>query len=178
MDAVIDSCCLINLCAVGPLAHVLPPLGVSWHIPPQVKAESLFLRTQEEDGSLGRERLDLQPAIDAGVLAICEAEPGAETDLYVQLAGPLDDGEAVSLAIAKCRSWLLATDDRLAIRYATDLDVPVMTTPELMERWADATSAEPRALSCALRRIQRRARFAPSRRSPFYDWWTRNAKAP
>lgn len=174
-DTVIDSCCLINLCAVGRLTEVLPLLGVSWHIPPLVKEEALFLRTEEENGSPGTERVDLQPAIDVGVLALCAPEPGTETELYVELAAALDDAEAMALAIAKCRSWLFATDDRMAIRHATALAVSVITTPELMKRWADATSAAPDELCVALLRIQNRARFTPSPKFPLYDWWSRNA---
>lgn len=174
-DGVIDSCCLINLCAVGQLGDVLPPLGLAWHIPPPVEAETLFLRTREADGSSGREAVDLQPSIDAGVLQICVAQPGDEIDLYVELAGVLDDAEAMTLAIAKCRKWVLATDDRLAIRYATDLDVTLITTPELMKKWAEATGATPERLSLALERIHSRARFTPSPKFPEYEWWVRSA---
>ena len=177
-DGVIDSCCLINLCAAGQLSDVIPPLGLSWHIPPPVKAETLFLRTREVDGSLGREAVDLQPSIDAGVLRVCEPESGAEMDLYVELAGVLDDAEAMALAIAKCRRWVLATDDRLAIRQAMDLGVPLITTPELMRKWATATAASQAELSVALQRVQSRARFIPSPKFPFYDWWVRNAARP
>jgi len=173
-DAVIDSCCLINLCAVGELTRVLTPLGLSWHIPAPVMAETLFLRTLDEEGTLGKERVDLQAAVDRGVLAVCAAAPGTETDLYVQLAAALDDAEAMALAIARCRKWLLATDDRLAIRYAADLAVPVITTPELMRRWADTTSAEAGQIRAALRRIQDFARFTPSPNFPMYNWWIRN----
>lgn len=174
-DAVIDSCCLINLCAVGDLSRVLPPLGLCWHIPPPVRQETLFLRTILDDGALGRESVDLQPAIGAGILNICELAAGEETDLYVELARAMDDADAMALAIAKCRIWLLATDDRVALRYARDLGVSVTTTPELMQRWAHTVSPEQHELSQALRRIQTRAQFAPNPKSPFYEWWVSNA---
>lgn len=174
-DAVIDSCCLINLCAVGPLGDVLTPLGLSWHIPPLVRDEALFLRTRETDGSAGREAVDLQPAIRAGLLEICEPDEGPEAELFVELAAVLDDAEAMALAIAKSRNWILATDDRLAIRYATDLSVSLLTTPEVMKRWAHATRAPQPELRLALRRIQSRARFTPSPKFPCYDWWMQNA---
>ena len=175
-DAIVDSCCLINLCAVGDLTSVLRPLGLCWHIPPPVRQETLFLRTAEPDGTLGKEPVDLQPAIDTGLLEVCEVAPGAETDLYVQLAAVLDDAEAMALAIAKCRNWVLATDERLAIRYAADLAVPVLSTPALMKQWAEATCPTPSELAMALRRIEFRARFTPSPKFPCHDWWARSAR--
>lgn len=174
-DGVIDSCCLINLRAVGDLTDVLPHLGLSWHVPPAVETEALFLRTIAADGSRGREPIDLQPSISAGILRLCRLQPGTETELYVELAAELHDGEAMSLAIASCRNWLLATDDKLAIRRAGDLGVPLVGTPELIHRWADASGPTPHELALALQRVQTRARFMPSRRSPLHGWWTRSA---
>ena len=85
--------------------------------------------------------------------------------------------EAAALAIATCRAWTLATDDRLAIRYAQDLGASLVTTPEFMKRWAEATQAAPAALRRALQRVESRARFTPSAKFPLYEWWLRAAGA-
>ncbi len=90
----------------------------------------------------------------------------------MRLAGDLDDGEAMALAIARLRGWTLATDDRKAKRFADDLDVPVVTTPELMQRWAKASKIRPAKLRTLLSNIQHCARFVPAEDAPGYDWWT------
>jgi phosphatidylserine/phosphatidylglycerophosphate/cardiolipin synthase-like enzyme len=133
--------------------------------------ETLFLRDVDPDGNRQLRRVDLQSSVDRGLLLPCSPESEAETSLYVSLATALDDGEAMALAIAKSRAWRLATDDRLAIRYAKDLGVPILTTPELMKRWADALSADINRVRAALRRIQVMARFVPSPSFPMHGWW-------
>ena len=170
-DIVVDACCLINLCAAGELPEQLSLVGGKWYVPTAVSAESLYLHIEQADGTIDKSPLDLQPFIDDGVLMSCTAEPGEELDLYVDLATRLDDGEAMALAIAKTRSWTFSTDDRKAKRVAGELSVAVLTTPEIMKRWADTASAGAEELREALRRIEQRASFFPSASDPLQGWW-------
>ena len=173
-DGIIDTCCLINLLAVGGLREWLPVLGLRWHVPSAVMGEALFLRATDEAGKQVKKAIDLRPLVADGALDACGLESTVEMALYVQLAADLDDGEAMALALAKCRNWLLATDDRKGRRMAGELAVPVVTTPELMKRWADAVSPVPGDLGAALRRIQELARFAPGDDFPLHDWWVQH----
>jgi len=175
-DGVIDTCCLINLLAVGGLRDWLPLLGLRWHVPSAVMGEALFLRATDEAGKQVKEAVDLRPLVADGVLNVCDIESTEETALYVRLAADLDDGEAMALTLAKCRNWLLATDDRKGRRLAAELAVPVLTTPELMKRWADAGSPAPGDLAAALCRIQEFARFRPADDFPLHDWWRQNGR--
>jgi predicted nucleic acid-binding protein len=170
-DVVVDACCLINLCAAGELRERLSVIGGDWYVPTAVSAESLYLHIEQADGTIDKSSLDLQPFIDDGVLLSCTAEPGAELDLYVDLATRLDDGEAMALAIAKTRSWTFSTDDRKAKRVAVELSVAVLTTPEIMKRWADSAPSNPDELREALRRIEQIASFFPSASDPLQAWW-------
>ena len=170
-DVVVDACCLINLCAAGELRERLSLIGGNWYIPTAVSAESLYLHIEQADGTIDKSPLDLQPCIDDGVLMSCTAEPGEELDLYVDLATRLDDGEAMALAIAKTRSWALSTDDRKAKRVAGELSVAVLTTPEIMKRWADSATPSSEELRKALCCIEQRASFFPSASDPLQSWW-------
>jgi predicted nucleic acid-binding protein len=93
-------------------------------------------------------------------------------EFYVEFAADLDDGEAMALAIARARAWLLATDDRKARRRAVESGVSIVTTPELMKRWADSSRVPAEEIRSALERIQARARFVPAPDFPEYEWWT------
>ena len=170
---VIDSCCLINLFAVGQFGEWLPVLGFSWHVPRAVRGETLYLRDWDEDGTPRKTPIDLQQEIDQGTLAACDVMAGAETALYVQLAVDLNDGEAMALAIARTRGWGLATDDRRAQRVAATLNVDVLTTPDLMHKWAGAVGVGEDKIGRALRRIEKHARFRPSEDDVLYQWWSR-----
>ncbi|NCO41253.1 MAG: hypothetical protein CO096_12460 [Armatimonadetes bacterium CG_4_9_14_3_um_filter_66_14] len=170
----LDTCCLLNLCAVGRVADWLPSLGWQWHVPEAVRGETLYLRTYGAEGEPVNQEVDLQPDLAEGVLVECALDPGEETARYVQLAGSLGDGEALALALAATRHWLLATDDRKARRLAGELGVPVITTPELARRWADNTGSTDVEIAAALCRVRDLARFVPGEGFPLRDWRVRH----
>ena len=168
---IIDTCCLINLCAVGNVKQWLPSLEYEWHVPSAVASETLYLRDWDREGRPIEREIDLRELLDAGTLVRCGIETPRETELYVRFATDLSDGEAMALAIAKSRHFALATDDRKAIRIATEEEVEVVSTPELMKRWADAAAPDAREVRQALMRIQTHARYVPRRDAPESDWW-------
>ena len=171
-DAIIDACRFINLYATGDLRGFLTASPWSWHIPTAALAESLFIRVASDEDDDKRGPIEPQPLIDERLITPVDVGGEDEAELYVRLAGDLDDGEAMALAIAKVRGWTLATDDRKAGRFAGDLGVPVVTTPELMQRWAKASRMRPAKLRTLLTNIQSGARFAPAEDAPGYNWWT------
>lgn len=170
-SVVVDACCLINLFAASEIAEQLAAIGGEWHVPSAVIAETLFLHIKQLDGSTTKELVDLQSLIDDGVLAECTIVGHEELELYVNLATRLDDGESMALAIAKMRGWTLSTDDRKAKRLASELDVSVLSTPEIMKQWADVATPSHQEIQIALRRIENHASFFPSQRDSLYAWW-------
>lgn len=140
--------------------------------PTAALAESLFIRVTGDKGDDKRELIEPKPYIDESLIRLVEVGGADEAELYVRLAGDLDDGEAMALAIGKLRGWTVATDDRKAKRFSGDLGVPVVTTPELMRQWAKASKMRPARLKALLSNIQSGARFAPAEDAPGYDCWT------
>lgn len=188
-DVAVDACCLINLLAADcvlpkPVAqkkrskdsavpHKSHPLGMALHVPDIVAAESLYILQPDRDdpAKLLKSPIDLEPYFDSGTLSRCEIEAGDETALFVGYASKLDDGEAACVAIAKNRSWLLATDDRPATRLAVQAGVTVVTTSELLKQWAANTKARKADIITALGNIQRFAKFVPRPNSSEAAWW-------
>lgn len=173
-DAIVDACCFINVYATGELREFLAGSEWTWHISRAALAESLYIRVPTEEHDLVREPIEPKPYLDEGLIALAEPTTPDELELYVHLAAQLDDGEAMALAIAAQRGWTLATDDRKANRIADDLGVAVVTTPELMERWAVAANLQPAQIQRLLRDIELRARFSPAAGAPGYAWWKAN----
>jgi predicted nucleic acid-binding protein len=105
-------------------------------------------------------------------MKVVEVGEASEIDMYVRLAIPLDDGEAHGIAVAKSMSLYFGTDDRKAIRIASlpEVDVKIITTPEIVKHWLDAklVAAEPRIL---ISRIGRYGRFQPRKNAQLADWW-------
>jgi len=141
-DTVIDTCCLTNISAAGNLAAVLSHTGLTWHVPPAVAAEAVFVRVRQADGRIVKQHFDLKPFLATKALRDVELAEGEETALYVDLAADLSDGEAMALAIASCRGWKIVTDDRKARRRAGELGTEVITTPQIMRLWADNSECD------------------------------------
>lgn len=171
-EEIIDSCCTINLYSAGEIVSFLSVLDDTFYVPSIVVEESLYvIRPDQDDPQKVREKVDLSAAFDAGVLRRCDLENDVENELFVQFASQSDDGEAVCLAIAKNRGWSVATDDRKAQRLAVESGIPVVTTPELVKRWADTSKASDEEISVVVRRVRDCARFIPREGSTLYDWW-------
>lgn len=75
------------------------------------------------------------------------------------------------LALAEERSWRVSTDDRKAIRVAKQAGLTVVSCPELVKAWADATSPDQNSLARILHDIQVLAQFKPNPTMPEYHWW-------
>ena len=181
-DLAVDACCLLNLIAAG---NILPRIGDTpseqagllleavLHVPATVANEALYVLHPDEDDAdkLVKCELDIDRLIEAGVLHGCDLQSGDESELFIQLAVRLDDGEAACLAIAKSRSWVLATDDRVARKLAYELEVLTVGTAELVKRWAELSAAGDDLIAQTITNIQRFAKFSPRAGSPDADWW-------
>lgn len=168
-DVVLDTCCLVNLAAIDGTLECLAKFGLIWYVPTAVQAEGIFIRTDTDSREVYR--IDLAAAVSTGIVQICALAGEDEHGLYVEFASSLDDGEAMALAIAKNRNWRLATDDRKARLKAKSVGVAVLTTPDLVQRWAVNTGNSEAQIADALRRIETLARFAPADDSDAGHWW-------
>jgi predicted nucleic acid-binding protein len=169
-DLVMDACCLINFHAAD---DILAALVFKLHVPAKVIQEALYIRKPDEEDAnrLVEASIDLSPFVNKRLLHACDLQDQAEIDLFVQLATTLDDGEAMSMAIAKIRGWRLASDDRKARRLAGQLGIKVLTTAELVKGWTETTSATETEVAQVLRNIQTFARFIPHKAMPLHKWW-------
>ena len=169
-SAVLDTCVLINLLATGRAAEIVRVIAPARMVCSAVSQESLYLRPLEAGGR--PEPVDLQTLINARVFTSCQIEGVEEEDLYVAYAIELDDGEAMSLAIAQSRNLVLATDERKARRLARENapQLTVISTSEIIRAWAEGT--ERRDVIAAVRSILARARFRPPDSDPLAIWWT------
>lgn len=166
---VLDTCVLINLLATARIAEIVGVIAPSCLVCSAVSGESLYLRPVEADAKL--ETVNLVPLLEAGILNSCQIEGPAEEELYVSYAMELDDGEAMSLAIAQACGFALATDERKARRMVRE-NIPqlsLVSTPEIIKAWAEKTTRA--EVIAVVRTILARARFRPSGLDPLATWW-------
>jgi predicted nucleic acid-binding protein len=165
-----DSSVLLNLIAGDCLASISTDMGWQLAICPAVRDEVKKLR-DPATGDLVP--LNITPFIESGLLQILELAGTAEQLLYVEQSVVVDDGEAMSIAIAGSRQLDLAIDDKQASNHARRYfsNLRLWTTPEILKVWVETAPITSDRLSQILFRIEGRARYFPSNSHPLKEWW-------
>lgn len=173
-SAAIDACCLIDLLASGDAEAILRASGFAWQLPSAVQSEVQYRRQHDpaRPGKTIQVPVDLSAMISSGLLTVCNPQTQQEQDRFTHYAATFrSDGESMCLAVAEERKWIVATDDRRAIRVAQQAALTVVSCPELVKAWAVATGADQAALIRVLQDIQLLAQFTPNPTMPEYQWW-------
>ncbi|WP_102128495.1 hypothetical protein [Deinococcus planocerae] len=174
-DWYLDACALINLYASGRLPDVASALGVHFHVVPKVYPEEAgHILSPQPDGRLERERIDLAPLIEAGVILEAGAPRGAALDALVRFAARVDDGEAMTMAVALNATPRagVVTDDAAALRLlGSEAGATFTTSLTLLRRWSEVGAVDVAEVGTALRNVEVRGRYRPGPRHPEYDWW-------
>ena len=171
---ILDASCLLNLYASGRLKEIaesMPePLVISDYV---LQREALFIRYKESDqDEEERKSVDISPLVVDGLIEIISINNEEEQETFIDLATELDDGEAVTIALAEHRQYQVATDDRKALKVISDRSlVHVTSTLELVKRWSDARNVPKEEIRTVLLRIWTCASYYPGERDPLYSWW-------
>lgn len=167
----LDACSVINLAACDLLSALAS--NRSFHVVDLVVEEALFIRCGG-DGDDADERLpiNLRELTDSGHIEVEATFSDEELLTFIDLTLDLDDGEALTLAVAAHRGYAVVTDDRKALRIARDeLQLELVTSLELIRGWSadqDLPDDDVRKLLVAL---HERGRYIPPRSHPLRDWW-------
>jgi len=128
-EIVFDCCCISNF-ALSDSLFVLENLyGKSAYVTNFVSAE-ILRAIQQGHEKLGR----IQAALREGWLKEIVLTSRKEKSLYETLAVSLGLGEASSISVAKFRGFIFASDDRVARRQVSLLDVKLTGTLGIFKR--------------------------------------------
>jgi hypothetical protein len=170
----LDACCLLNIFATGHVAEILETLNWRFAIAIAVAREAMWIyRGGEGEDARERDPVNTQPLVDAGLLEVLGPEVDTEVQSFVALAAVLDDGEAMTAALAIHRQAAVATDDRKAIREIRSRapSILLLSTATLLHTWAQDAGLDKSTLQEALGNVRSRARFLPSPQDPLRAWW-------
>ena len=176
---ILDACVIINLYASGHMQSILEsipkPVSIAAYVH-EMEAQRIYTGP-DDDVAKETALINLQSFVDGKLLHVIPLEDGPEaaTAVSFSVATRLDTGEAISAAIAVHRSWSLATDDKMAISFLTR-KVPhlhLVSTPELLKHWVDATRPHFIVTSLAVGNMRKRARYEPHHDHSLYEWWKR-----
>ena len=169
---VFDASVLINLLASQRAEDIIRSLGVPACICPAVLEETMYVRSEVAGEPPRQVRID--QFLEAGVLEEVDLNDDKERELYIEYSMGLDDGEAMTIALAENRCLAVATDDKKARRFAQrdgSSVASVISTPMLIRHWADVKRPSVEALRLAINRIEHLARFRPDTADPLRQWW-------
>ncbi len=171
----LDASCLLNLSATGRFRDIALAqryrLGVADYV---LEREALYVwRSSSGEGQEERVLVDLTPLIEEGIIQVLRLEHQEEEATFVNLASMVDDGEAITAALAVHRGCAVATDDRKARRILEEHTptVPLVSTLELLRQWAEEPSIAQSDLHAAMIAMRSGASYVPAERDPCYEWW-------
>lgn len=166
----LDACVVINLDATGRMAEILAAIPNRVAIADRVLIETRFDPTIEGPEGGPAERATLLALISQGTISVLSPESEDELNTFVDLTVDLDDGEAMTVALALHRGHTIATDERKAIRMH-DGRTPLRSTLDLIKAWADHQQPVPAELRSALTDLRVRGHYLPARSHPLRAWW-------
>jgi hypothetical protein len=166
-----DSSVLLNLLATDCFEAIALSTGWQFAICEVVRTESKKLRDPATGDMVP---VDIEPLVHAGVLKVLELAGEKEQTLFVAEAAVVDDGEAMSIAIAATRGLELAIDDKQASNHLRRHfpALKLWTTPEILKRWVETTAATAEALRKTIQLIEQRARYVPPKHHALAAWWS------
>jgi len=171
----LDACCLINLFASAHVEDILSTIPAPFGVAAAVRREALYILSEhvDEEPLNEPEPVSVEPLVASGLLTILHPESEQEEATYIDFAADLDDGEAMTCALAIHRSYDIATDERKAIRILGERapQVVIYTTASLVRWWVETGHIDPQSVGNALDAIQVRGRFRPGRNDPLLSWW-------
>ncbi len=174
---ILDACCLLNLYASGELAQIIrvftPVISVSSYVK-EKEALNIYDGPQQDIRSVKKE-VDLEPFVSSGSIIIVSPGNSKEIQTYVNFASELDDGEAITGAIAFHRNWCMGTDDKKAISFFSKngLNLSIVSTLDIVKYWADTSNPTEDMVCHVLENIRKKANYEPGPNHRLFEWWDR-----
>lgn len=168
----LDACSLIGLFATRKIEAILAARAGRFCVVDIVAGETNYvLKGGEGDDGHEREPIDIQRLDTSGTISILSTTDENELLTFIDLTLDLDEGEAMTGAIAVHRGYTVITDDRKALRVLTGRGVGCETTLDLIKGWAESGGIPHEELRAVLLDVRQRARYAPHRQHHLREWW-------
>ena len=166
----LDACAVINLWATRHMQEILVAVDMPVGVVERVRNEATYvIHGGPNDDANEREPVELTPLIDRGLLHLI-VPTEVELEAFVGLTIELDDGEAMTAAIATTRGWPVVTEDRKARRVLAGR-VPLRSTLDLINTWSDLHGLDEPYLRMIMTDLRERGRYLPRRNDPLRAWW-------
>jgi predicted nucleic acid-binding protein len=168
----LDACAVVNLYATRWMGAILAANGGPFAVAEVVMREAQFvLRGGTGEDAREREPVDRQSLQDAGLLEMITSDDEEELLTFIDLSAQIDDGEAMTAALAMHRGCIVVTDDRKASRVLVAHGVVLRTTLDLIRTWSNGSTVTQEIVRVALADLRQRGNYDPPKGHPLRDWW-------
>lgn len=168
----LDACAVVNLFATRRMEQILAAVDGQVAIADVVAREAQFVwRGGGGEDAREREPVDLRPCLDDGLLTVISTDVEEELLTFIDLALVIDEGEAMTAALAIHRSGNVVTDDRKATRVLTERGVSVRSTLDAVKGWSELRGPAQEDVQAALIDLRQRGNYEPSKSHPLRAWW-------
>jgi predicted nucleic acid-binding protein len=167
----LDTCCLLNLYASGIFKDILELYPKQFAVVDYIlEKEALFIRKNKDDIE-EFEKIDLEPYIASQQIKVLSIN-NMELETYIDYASELDDGEAITIALAIHRYGIVATDDHKALKIISQiLSLRAMSTLEFIKHWSNANKKPINEIRDTLINMLEGANYYPGDRDSLFEWW-------
>jgi predicted nucleic acid-binding protein len=166
----LDTCVVLSLYASQHIEEILQANQGPFLIAEAVRREALYIHVVV-DGIREREPISLEPLIESGILAVVEPESEDELQSLIDYSLKLDEGEAMTCALALHRGYRIATDERKTINLIGH-QVDIVGTLDLVQAWETTAAVAHAVMQEVLAAIEDRG-YVPGATHRHYEWWKR-----
>ena len=162
---ILDACCSINLHESGYFGDILTSMST------RIAIADYVLNIELK--SINLFSLTLLNWLEVATL---DTEAEEEDALHFMTDPFMDDGEAITGAIALNRNWAIATDEAAASAFFEQRtpQLQILSTPELIKYWVDIAIPSPEDVRTALQNVEVKGRYKPHKTHRLYSWWQAN----
>ena len=172
---ILDASTLLSLYATLRLRDIASTAPYRFAVAEYVlREEALFVwQWETNDDVPARVPLDVDPLIEDGLIEVMTLTAGEEEETFVNFAFSIDDGEAITAALAFHRGCAVATDDRKARRVIAERAplVPLVSTLDLLSEWAETAQPSTKEVRQVMEAMRSGASYVPGCRDPRFEWW-------
>jgi hypothetical protein len=165
---ILDTCVVLSLFATRRIEEILNANGGPFLIAEAVRRETLYIHIMV-DGIREKAPIVLDPLLQSGMLAVVEPESEEELQSLIAYSLQLDEGEAMTCALARHRGYRMATDEKKTIKLIGS-QVEIVGTLDMMCTWETATGVSRATMREVLAAIEDRG-YVPGPTHKHYEWW-------
>ena len=168
---VLDPYCILNFSASGHFIEILRSIPAQVVVTEVVRRKELItlqrLTDEDNEGAI-----QFETAISQGLILVVDFESALEEEIFVNCVFELqDDGESATFAVATCRGWAIASDDKRAVSFfkREDPDLEILSTLEVVKYWSEQVNLTSTDLYTVLAAIQTKGKYVPYRNHPLFS---------